>query len=47
MAVAGPLDADALRRCLRQTDSELAEGLLRLTFSGQIVRTQDGRFRVR
>jgi DNA processing protein len=43
----GPLDADALRRKLRQRESDLAERLLRLTLAGLVGRTPDGRYRVR
>jgi DNA processing protein len=44
---AGPLDADALGRKLRQRESDLAERLLRLTLAGLVARTPDGRYRVR
>jgi DNA processing protein len=41
------LDADALRRRLRMTESELAERLLRLTLAGLVTKTPDGRYRRR
>jgi DNA processing protein len=41
----GPLDADALRGRLRESESQLAERLLRLTLAGLITKTPDGRFR--
>lgn len=44
---AGPLDADSLRRRLRQTESELADRLLRLTLAGAVTKTPDGRYRVK
>lgn len=40
----GPLDADSLRRRLRLGESDLAERLLRLTLTGAITRTADGRY---
>ncbi|MGH2492285.1 MAG: DNA-processing protein DprA [Candidatus Limnocylindria bacterium] len=40
-----PLDADALRGRLRESESQLAERLLRLTLAGLITKTPDGRFR--
>lgn len=43
---AGPLDADSLGRRLRQTESELVERLVRLTLSGAVTKTPDGRYRV-
>jgi len=42
---AGPLDADTLRRRLRQTETELADRLLRLTLAGLVAQTPDGRYR--
>jgi DNA processing protein len=42
---AGALDADALRRNLRQTESEFADRLLRLTLAGMVTKTPDGRLR--
>lgn len=42
---AGPLDVDALRRRSRQTESEFADRLLRLTLGGLIQKTPDGRYR--
>jgi DNA processing protein len=42
---AGALDADALRRNLRQTESEFADRLLRLTLAGLVTKTPDGRLR--
>jgi DNA processing protein len=42
---AGPLDADALRRNLRQTENEFADRVLRLTLAGLIATTADGRLR--
>ena len=39
------LDADALGRRVRITEGELAERLLRLTLTGLITKTPDGRFR--
>lgn len=42
---AGALGADELRRRLRETESELAERLLRLTLAGRITKTPDGRYR--
>lgn len=44
---AGALDADALRRRVRQTESELADRLLRLTLAGLVTKTPDGRYRGR
>jgi DNA processing protein len=41
---AGPLDADSLRRRLRQSEGELAEGLVRLTLAGLVTKTPDGRW---
>ena len=43
---AGALDADSLRRRLRQTESEFADRVLRLTLGGLITTTPDGRLRV-
>ena len=42
---AGALDADALRRRLRQNESEFADRVLRLTLAGLITKTLDGRIR--
>jgi DNA processing protein len=42
---AGALDADALRRRLRQSESEFADRLLRLTLAGLVTKTPDGRLR--
>jgi DNA processing protein len=44
---AGPLDADTLRRWARQTESEFAHRLLRLTLAGLVTKTHDGRYRGR
>lgn len=44
---AGALDADTLRRRVRQTESEFADRLLRLTLAGRITTTPDGRYRGR
>jgi DNA processing protein len=44
---AGALDADALRRRVRQTESELADRLLRLMLAGLVTKTPDGRYRGR
>jgi DNA processing protein len=44
---AGALDADALRRRLRQTESDFADRVLRLTLAGRITKTPDGRLRAR
>jgi DNA processing protein len=41
----GPLDADALRRRLRQNETEFADRLLRLMLAGLIRKTPDGRYR--
>jgi len=41
----GALDADALRRRVRMSESDLADRLLRLTLAGLVTRTRDGRFR--
>jgi DNA processing protein len=43
----GALDADALRRRVRVSESELADRLMRLTLAGQITQTPDGRYRSR
>jgi DNA processing protein len=43
----GPLDADTLRRHVRQTEGECAAALLELTLAGRITNTHDGRYRVR
>jgi DNA processing protein len=40
---AGALDADALRRRVRLTESDFANRLLRLTLAGLVVKTPDGR----
>jgi DNA processing protein len=45
MLAAGALGADELRRRLRETESSLAERLLRLTLAGRIRKTPDGRYR--
>jgi len=42
---AGALDADALRRRLRQNETEFADRLLRLTLAGLVTKTPDGRLR--
>jgi DNA processing protein len=42
---AGALDADALRRRSRQSETEFADRLLRLTLAGLIAKTVDGRYR--
>jgi predicted Rossmann fold nucleotide-binding protein DprA/Smf involved in DNA uptake len=42
---AGGLDADALRRRLRQNETEFADRLLRLTLAGLVTKTPDGRLR--
>ncbi|HEV8654653.1 MAG TPA: DNA-processing protein DprA [Candidatus Limnocylindria bacterium] len=44
---AGALDADALRRRVRLTESDFANRLLRLTLAGLVVKTPDGRIRGR
>jgi DNA processing protein len=41
---AGPLDTDSLGRRLRRSESDLAEGLLRLTLAGLVTKTPDGRW---
>ena len=43
----GALDADALRRRVRVSESELADRLMRLTLAGRITQTPDGRYRSR
>ncbi len=40
----GALDADALRRRVRVSESELADRLMRLTLAGRITQTPDGRY---
>jgi DNA processing protein len=44
---AGALDADALRRRVRVSESELADRLMRMTLAGRITQTPDGRYRSR
>lgn len=40
----GPLDADSLRRRLRETETGIADRLLRLTLAGLVTKTPDGRY---
>lgn len=42
---AGPFDADSLRRRLRETETGIADRLLRLTLAGLVTKTPDGRYR--
>jgi DNA processing protein len=42
---AGALDVDTLRHRARQSESEFADRLLRLTLAGLVTKTSDGRYR--